>query len=373
MATFMEITSPPPPQVGAGGTPWQIPGLNFTGAAPNILQIAQNFPAALAQMTPAASGGAGGLNTANQADLLQQIMGVLPTGAQSLRTLGTQADQMLQGIIPQDVQRAIRDSSAGKALMLGVSGSPAATYDQARTLGLTSLDLINRGAGLFGQATDLARRGYMPQQIQAESLIPGVADVYNSQLQQWLAMIQQQQARSALNTAQAGINQGAGMQFPGQVNYNPGNWSGINPNRGGNFMNSPWGAGGGWDGGTAGTATPGTGLQNLTNQGIMDYYGTREPTPFGSYGPLATDYQWGPGVGQSGFFGVGNPILDPFAGIGGNMDYLAGFGGGFGADNNPFAGFMGGYPDYSWGGGQGYFGGGDGFYDVGGDWYFEGE
>lgn len=347
--TFQTYTGVPPqvPTVTPGspattGTaPWQIPGMTFPAGAgaqlPNILQIATNFPAALSAMTPSASSAASGINTANQLDLLRQIGVVLPTGLSSLQTLGRQAGSMLEGVIPEDVQRAIMDSSAGKALMLGVSGSPAATYDEARTLGLTSLDLINRGAGLFGQATDLARRGYMPQQMTADMLLPGVADVYNNQLQQALANIQMKMAQDALAAGQRGIDQAAGIRFPGSINYDPGSWSGLRPGGTPDFMSQPWGAGTPADylGNTFGTAPSGGGLANLgVSTGLPDYSGTRVDSsydPFNflgtGYGPFAPEfggYGWGPGVGQSGFFGAGSDIFDPFADFGG-MDYTAGF------------------------------------------------
>lgn len=69
-------------------------------------------------------------------------------------------NSFLKGELPPDVQAAILRSSAAKALSGGYGGSPAGRNLTARDLGLTSLDLINRGqqyrSGIIG-STPMAR------------------------------------------------------------------------------------------------------------------------------------------------------------------------------------------------------------------------
>ena len=64
----------------------------------------------------------------------------------------SQAGQMLKGVIPSDVVSYDFRTSAMQNLLSGLSGSPAAAANTARNLGLTSLDLINQGSNLLGNA-----------------------------------------------------------------------------------------------------------------------------------------------------------------------------------------------------------------------------
>lgn len=64
----------------------------------------------------------------------------------------------LAGQIPADVAEQVTRSSAFQSLMAGTLGGPMGTALTARNLGLTSLDLINQGANLAGQAGNAAQR-----------------------------------------------------------------------------------------------------------------------------------------------------------------------------------------------------------------------
>lgn len=68
-----------------------------------------------------------------------------------------QAQQELAGQIPQDVQDALQRSSAFQNLLAG-GGGAMASANTARNYGLTSLDMINRGAALAGEAGNAVQR-----------------------------------------------------------------------------------------------------------------------------------------------------------------------------------------------------------------------
>jgi len=64
-----------------------------------------------------------------------------------------QAGDLMKGIIPEDVISNTFRSGAMQNLLSGLGGSPIGAANQARQLGLTSLDMINQGANLLGNAS----------------------------------------------------------------------------------------------------------------------------------------------------------------------------------------------------------------------------
>jgi len=104
------------------------------------------------------------LGTLYQDFLLSGIENLIPNYADILKEGGMTTDQMyqaasplLQGQIPQDVQDQVYRSGAFQSLL--ASGGESGMHQlQARDLGLTSLNLINQGAQLAGQAGNAAQR-----------------------------------------------------------------------------------------------------------------------------------------------------------------------------------------------------------------------
>jgi hypothetical protein len=64
----------------------------------------------------------------------------------------------LAGQVPPDVAAQVTRSAAFQSLLSGTTGGPMAGALSARDLGLTSLDLINQGANMAGQAGNAAQR-----------------------------------------------------------------------------------------------------------------------------------------------------------------------------------------------------------------------
>lgn len=89
---------------------------------------------------------AGGINSFNQQQLEQMLQSAIP-GYKGMTTTGsTQIQSMLEGKLPQDVSDAVMRASAGTALTSGVgTDSGMGRNLVARDLGLTSLDVINKG------------------------------------------------------------------------------------------------------------------------------------------------------------------------------------------------------------------------------------
>jgi len=71
--------------------------------------------------------------------------------------LGT-AKEELAGAVPSDVQNFVRRATAQQNLGSGLLGSAMGAANWARNLGLTSLDMINRGANLATTAGNAAQR-----------------------------------------------------------------------------------------------------------------------------------------------------------------------------------------------------------------------
>jgi hypothetical protein len=83
---------------------------------------------------------------------------ILKEGGTLTAKMESTAGQELAGQIPQDVVDQVQRSSAYQSLLSGTGGSPMASANLARNLGLTSLDLIGAGANLQGQAGNAAQQ-----------------------------------------------------------------------------------------------------------------------------------------------------------------------------------------------------------------------
>jgi hypothetical protein len=99
-------------------------------------------------------------NQFNQGQINDVLEQGVPGFSEMQRRRVKQATDLLGGGIPEDVQRQVYRSSAGRALQGGFSGSPAGRNLTARDFGRTSLDMIDRGNQMTGSilsSTPLAR------------------------------------------------------------------------------------------------------------------------------------------------------------------------------------------------------------------------
>lgn len=81
---------------------------------------------------------------------------ILQGGDAMVRQMETVGQQFLKGEVPQDVQDQIRRQDALTSMLSGGPGGASALT--ARDLGLTSLNMINQGAALAGEAGNAAQR-----------------------------------------------------------------------------------------------------------------------------------------------------------------------------------------------------------------------
>lgn len=117
---------------------------SFTPISPATAQ-AQTVTGNLAVL-PQTEAIAGKLNTFNQQQLEQMLESAIP-GYKGMTTTGSaQIQKELQGELPTDVSDAVIRAGAGAALSSGVgTDSGMGRNLVARDLGLTSLDVINKG------------------------------------------------------------------------------------------------------------------------------------------------------------------------------------------------------------------------------------
>lgn len=118
------------------------------GTVPKQVDLATSQAAAIAANQAnlgALQQQAGQVNQFNQQQLLNQYRGLNPAFDASYAQAGQNNRSFLAGQLPDDVIRQLQQNAAEFGLNAGVSGSQLQSYQGLRNLGLTSLDLMNRG------------------------------------------------------------------------------------------------------------------------------------------------------------------------------------------------------------------------------------
>jgi hypothetical protein len=254
---------------------------------------------------------------------------ILAKGGDLTKQLQTLSAQELAGQIPQDVQDQLRRSTAFTSLGAGEAGSPMSRGLTARDFGLTSLDMIQRGAGLQAEAGNAAQRwaglasGLMmnpssffitPQQQAALTMQNNLYKQATQQLRYNLAAAPDPVAKGVSDTIMSliGAYVGHGMGGAGggggagpsggsvsggaggaggmdlyNPNYNYGTQAGgpVTPDASGVNVNAAGGGGGGWFsrlfGGGGGGAGGGGGVAQTTAgvaQPFSQLFGNLTPT-----------------------------------------------------------------------------------------------
>lgn len=137
------------------------PGVDFTAAAGDAVAAGNaNLPGAQKFST--------GVNLGAQDDITAVLEKAIP-GYSPMQASRSQAVQsFLKGEIPEDVAAAIHRSGASKALEGGYGGTPAGRNLVARDLGLTSLNLVDKGLSESGR---LIQTTQLPRLMQANDIL----------------------------------------------------------------------------------------------------------------------------------------------------------------------------------------------------------
>lgn len=118
---------------------------------------------------------------------------ILRQGGADTASLLSEAAPLIKGELPPDVLNQVFRQSAFENLGSGLLGSPAGGANQARQLGLTSLEAMNQGANLLTAGGNAAQRW---QGIASGMILPPTANMYSPQ---WFSqfMAEQNAARQA--------------------------------------------------------------------------------------------------------------------------------------------------------------------------------
>lgn len=125
---------------------------------------------------------------------------ILSQGGADTLSLLQEAKPLIEGEIPDDVKSQVLRSSAFQSLMGGTAGSSMASALQARDLGLTSIDLMNKGANLLTAGGNSAQRW---ASLAQGTILPPTASMYSPA---WFAQFQAEQNAAKQATKQFKYN-----------------------------------------------------------------------------------------------------------------------------------------------------------------------
>jgi hypothetical protein len=233
----------------------------------------QKALAANAAAVPGAEAIATKVDLFNQQQIDKMLSNVIPNYQAIRGNINRNIQSLTAGQIPQDVEEAIARSDAGRSLTGGYGGTASARNLQARDLGLTSLDLTQRGMDSAENWMKLATAIYQPGQFNVASMFVSPAqqasfdvEERNSQFQrQWMsnqiAAMPAMWAQDFKESVEEAISmfggskdiQHAGSQQVQSANLGTSNFGGTDEQS----AMSDYAAGGGMDAGDAGGGSMG--------------------------------------------------------------------------------------------------------------------
>ncbi len=190
-------------------------------------------------------------NTFNQDEMMRMLRKAVPFYDQLQSKTRSIIDSQLSGQIPQDVQNAIERSGAARAIAGGYGGSGMHGNLVARDLGLTSLDLTQRGLDSASKWLSQTASMNMPQnQFNLSSMFISPEMQFNRDtLEAGIAAAPDPSARGAFDTEMGILGMAASVYSggAGYTNYNKPNYFG-----GSNMMSMSGAGSGGYAGSNAG-------------------------------------------------------------------------------------------------------------------------
>ncbi len=119
---------------------------------------------------PGAENLASQTSTFNQEQIQKMLEAAIPNYQALVSGVSGNIESMVRGDIPKDVQNMLQMKGAGQALAGGYTGTGMAHNLEARDLGLTSLDLIQKGISTAGQWLQQMNSIYAPGTMNVTSM-----------------------------------------------------------------------------------------------------------------------------------------------------------------------------------------------------------
>lgn len=146
---------------------------------------------------------AGDVNSFNQDQMLAMLRKAIPGYDQQVGKVNDIINSELSGEIPKDIQDAIARSGASKALSGGYAGSGMGRNLVARDLGLTSLDLTQKGIDSASKWIQQSAALMMPGQFNVASMFVSPTQQFDATFQNQTAQFQRDWAQENLDYEQS--------------------------------------------------------------------------------------------------------------------------------------------------------------------------
>lgn len=192
-----------------GGAAGVLGSLFGSGSKPNLppylavdtTQEQANAISGNARNLPAAQQLASQVNTFNY-DQLQAMLGKsIPGFSQIQQQTSDIISSQLKGEIPKDVQDAIQNNAASKAVAGGYAGTGIHGNLVARDLGLTSLDLTNKAVDSAERWMSMTRQNFMPNQFDITGMMISPAQRIATETQNRMVQSGISQSQAMINAA----------------------------------------------------------------------------------------------------------------------------------------------------------------------------
>lgn len=183
MATFQKLTKPVTSTASTDSSkyPQYGPASVFGDQYPNVFELADLIPEGIAPALPGLEDLASKVNSFQQGQLSTELESFFPGLKSATATASQKVQDMLSGIVPDDVSAAITDNAAAKSLGAGVgTGGQFQGNLMARDLGRMSLDLINQGISSLGSLTGNIRQNMTVDPWDITQNIPNIGDLWNA-------------------------------------------------------------------------------------------------------------------------------------------------------------------------------------------------
>lgn len=171
---------------------------------------------------PGAKDLVGQANIFSRDQINQMLSSVIPDFQGITATASSNIASMLRGEVPSDVSTAVQNSAAARALGGGYAGSGMGRNLVARDLGLTSLDLTQRGLSSAQSWMTTMNSIYQPSMMNLASMFISPEQMYATENEQNIQQFQRQWMQEQINSMPDPVTRGiqdsiaeVGMAFLG--------------------------------------------------------------------------------------------------------------------------------------------------------------